>query len=261
VVVENKPGANGIIGTNAVAKSAPDGYTMVYSSGAENAINPHVQKAMPYDLLGDFVPITSFSRTPLFLASRRDLPATSVKDLITLIQSRPGELTYGSWGIGSLGHVGMELILRQSNLKILHVPFVGGPPAFNALMGGQIDMMLMPAGAAIPLRKAARIKVFAVTLPYRASFMPDIPTMKEEGYDVNIALTNGFLIPSKTPTTIVQKLSVEIIEVLRKPKVEAALKAQGTELLVLSQQAYGELLRQEQIRWGEVVRSANVKIQ
>ena len=259
VLVENKPGANGIVGTAFVARSAPDGYTIVYSSGGENALNPSFQESMPYDLLTDFVPITMFSRTPLFLVGRRDLPPADLKELIEFVRRQPGKLTYGSWGVGSLGHVGVEMILGQAKLQMVHVPYVGGPPAFNALLAGQIDLMLMPAGAAIPLRKAGRIRMFAVTARDRASFMPDVATMAEYGYEIDISLTNGFLAPSGTPDAVLHKLGEELQAVLRGAEVDAALRAQGTAPIVLSGNDYRAVLVEERTRWQSVVREAGLK--
>ena len=260
VVVENKPGANGMVGTGVAVRSAPDGYTIVYSSGAENAINPSVRKSMPYDLLADFVPITLFSRTPLFLVGRRDLEVSDLKAFIDHARSHPGQLTYGSWGVGSLGHVGMELIVGQARLNLVHVPYVGGPPAFNALIAGQIDVMLMPAGAAIPLRNAGRIKVFAVTTPERTPSMPDIATMTELGYEVDISLTNGLLAPAGTPEAIVRKLNAELVAVLSLAEVIFALKQQGTLPIILSRDEYLAVLKDERVRWQTVVRSAGIRV-
>jgi tripartite-type tricarboxylate transporter receptor subunit TctC len=260
VMVEYKPGANGMIGADAVARAPADGYTILFSSGAEDAINPHVYPKMTYDLLTDFAPITPFAQAPLFLASRNNLGTESAIDVVGLLKKSPGKFTYASWGVGSLPHVGFETIVGQEDLKVLHVPFVGGPPAFNALMSGQVDVMLIPAQTTVALKDSGKLKIYAVAAPQRVSYMPNTPTLKELGYDVRAALTYGFLAPAKTPAPVIARLHAEIFEVVKRPEVRAALEAQGALVYTLSSQDYALELQRERARFGAIVKRANIRI-
>jgi len=259
-VVENRPGANGIIGAQAAAKSAPDGYTLFVASAETHAINPHVYQKLPYRPIEDFVAVAPFVQVPFVFASRADLAANTAREAVKLIQSEPRRYTYGTWGVGSIAQVGMEMIVAETGLSILHVPFNGGPPAFNALMAGQIDFMILPAGAAEPLRKGGKIKIFGVTTSQRFSLVEDVPTLKEQGYGVDVANTFGFVVPAKTPNAAILRLHSAVNETLALPEVKAALKAQGTEVFALSQQDYSRFLASELERWGHVIRSAKIQI-
>jgi tripartite-type tricarboxylate transporter receptor subunit TctC len=261
IVVENRPGANGIIGADAVAKSSPDGYTLFVASHETHAINPHVYPKLPYRPIDDFVAIIPFVKVPFVFAGKTVSPASTAQDAVALIKAQPGKFTYGTWGVGSIAQVGMEMIVGAAGLKILHVPFNGGPPAFNALMAGQIDFMILPAGAAEPLRKGGKVKIFGVTTPTRFSLIEDVPTLKEQGYDVDVANIFGFLAPVGTPPAVVRKLHAEIDEILKRADVQSLLKAQGTEVFTLSQEDYARFLVSELRRWGEVIKRANIKIE
>lgn len=260
VTVENKPGANGMIGADQVARAQPDGYTILFCSGAEDAINPHVYPKMTYNLLTDFAPITPFAQAPLFLASRNNFGAESASEVVAQIKKSPDKFTYASWGVGSLPHVGFEIIVGQSDLKVLHVPFVGGPPAFNSLMAGQVDVMLIPAQTTVSLKDSGKLKIYAVAAEKRVSYLPNIPTLKEQGHDVSAALTYGLLVPAKTPQPVVAKLHTEIVEVVKRPEVRAALEAQGALVYTLSSQDYAQELLRERTRFGEIVKRANIRL-
>lgn len=260
VIVENRPGANSIMGTAAVAKAAPDGYTLLVASVETSSINPHVYPKLPYDPSSAFVPVASIAKSPYALAGRSGLAAATVKDAMALIKAQPGKMTYGSWGIGSVAHVGMEMILGKADLNILHVPFNGGPPAFSALVGSQIDLLVLPGGFAPGLRNEGKIKVFAVTTADRFALMADVPTLKEQGYDLELAQVLGFMAPTNTPSAVVELLHAEINNVLKQPEVQSALKARNAEVFALSRDGYTAFLRSELARWGEVIQRANIRI-
>lgn len=261
VIIEIRTGANGIIGADSVAKAAPDGYTLLFASAEANCINPHIYDKLPYDPAKDFAAISPFIKVHAALAARVNLPASTAREAIELARSQPGKLTYGSWGIGSIGHIGMAMVIDQSGINILHVPYNGGPPTFTAIMGGQIDFMLIPSPAAIPFRRGGKIKVFGVTSPERFSLMADVPTMKEQGYDIDATNTFGFVAPAKTPVAILDKLHYEINEILKMPEVQNIMKAQGAEVFTMSRQEYAKYLVRESERWGAVIRKANIRVQ
>ncbi len=253
VVVENKPGANAILGYDAVSKAQPDGHTLLLSSSVEYFVNPRLYTKLPYDTLNDFVPIALFGTSTYVLAGRTGLPASSIKELVALAQASPGKLTYGSFGVGSMSHVGMEMIARKLGVKLFHVPYNGGPPSFNALIAGQIDLLVLPAGLAPSLRDAGKIKVFGALSEKRLPKMQDLPTMKEQGYDLQLAQVIGFLAPAKTPPATIEKLNADINEVLKRPDVRSSLAAKNVDVLMGSQQEYASYLKTELLRWGEVV--------
>lgn len=260
IVVENKTGANGIVGASAVARAAPDGHTLLLVTGEIYAFNPHVYAKLPYDPLADFVGITPVTKVLYVFAGKGSLRANSAMEALSLAKAQPGKLMYGSWGVGSLGQIGMEMVMQQRSLKMLHVPFNGGPPAYNALAADQIDLMILPLANAAPLAKGDKIKVFGITTPDRFSMFPDVRTMKEQGVDIDVANPVGFFAPAKTPVSVVRKLHAEINEVMKLPETRAALRAQGMEVFTLSQKEYADFLRTEYERWGKVIRRANIKI-
>lgn len=260
VIVDNRPGANSIIGTAATAKATPNGYTLLSASVETSSLNPHVYLKLPYDPRSAFVPIAPVARSPYVIAGQKGLPAETLKDLTALLKAQPGKHTYGSWGIGSVAHVGMEMIIGKAGLNVLHVPFNGGPPAYSALVGGQIDMIVLPAGMAPGLRSEGKIKVFAVTTANRFWGMADVPTLKEQGHDVELAQVIGFMAPANTSRTIVDLLHAKINEILGQSDVQATLKARNAEGMLLSREQYAAFLRSELARWGEVIQRANIKI-
>ncbi len=260
VIVDNRPGANSIMGTAAVAKSAPDGYTLLAASVETSSINPHVYRKLPYDPSNAFVPIASIAKSPYVIAGRAGLAAGTLNDVIALAKAQPGKLTYGSWGVGSVAHVGMEMIVGNLGLNILHVPFNGGPPAYSALIGGQIDLIVLPIGMAPGLRSEGKIRVFAVTTANRFPPMGDVPTLKEQGYDVELAQVIGFMAPANTSSAIVELLHAKINDILVQPEVQSALKARNAEVMMLSRDEYLSFLRSELARWGEVIRRANIRL-
>ena len=261
IVVDNRPGANGILAANIAAKSPADGYTLFSVTSEIVSINPAVYAKLPYDAISNFVPITPVVKYFYTLTGRSDLRADTVKELVALIKSQPGKFTYGSWGMGSVGHLGMEMLSQSAGLQMLHVPFNGGPPAYNAVVGGQVDMVMMPAGIADPFRKGGKLKAIAVPMENRLFLMDNVSTMKEQGFDLVVINHVGFLAPAKTPSDIVKKLHAAISGVMQMPEVQAALKAQAADPFVLSPEEYSRFLSTELTRWGTVARKANISLE
>lgn len=260
IVVENRPGANGQIGADNVAKSAPDGYSLFVASAEPLAINPHVYKSLPYDPAQDFVGIAPFAINPFSLVARPDFPASSMKEVVAAAKQNPGKYTYASWGIGSTSQIGMEMVKRQSGINVLHVPFTGEAPAVTALMAGQVDLMVLPAGSAA--RQAGKVKALAVTVPERFFILPNTPSLKEEGYaNVNVFNWFGVVAPAKTPAPIVQRLADEIAAVLKSDEITSKYRGMGLDVHPpMSQPEFNKFIASEIGRWGEVIKSANIRL-
>ena len=261
VVIENRIGANGIVGANAAAMAAADGYTVFAVTSEIVSVNPAIYAKLPYNVLSDFAPVMPVVHYFYTLTGRPDLPSGKTRDLVKVIQSQPGKITYASWGIGSLGHLGMESLSQANGLKMLHVPYTGGPGAFNAVLAGQVDLVLMPAGMAEGFRKTGKLKALAVPSGKRLKVMDDVPTLKEEGFDLEVVNHVGFVVPAKTSPNIVRRLHSEISAVMQMPKVHAALAVQAAEPFLLPPEEYARFIRMEIQRWGDVARKANVKIE
>jgi tripartite-type tricarboxylate transporter receptor subunit TctC len=260
IVVENRPGANGQIGADNVAKSAPDGYSLFVASAEPLAINPHVYKSLPYEPTRDFVGIAPFAINPFALVSRPDFPAKSVKDVVAAAKQSPGKYTYASWGVGSTSQIGMEMVKKQSGIEVLHVPFTGEAPAVTALIAGQVDLMVLPAGSAA--RQAGKVKDLAVTVPERFFILPNTPSLKEEGYaNVNVFNWFGVVAPAKTPEPVVQRLAQEIAAVLNSDELKSKYRGMGLDVHPpMSQPEFNKFIASEIARWGDVIKSANIRL-
>ncbi len=261
VVVENKAGAAGTIGAEMVARSPANGYTLLLASAETHAIAPNLRSKLPYDPQKDFVAIAPFAINPFSVVSRPDFPAGNTKELIALIRSQPGKFTYSSAGLGSTSQIAMETFKGLAGLDVLHVPFQGQAPAMTSLLGGQTDLQTLPAGSAVGLRKAGKIKVFAVTTHGRFFDMADVPTLKEEGFEgMNFANWFGFVAPAGTPPAVVQRLAADTAAVLGSADARGQLRKLGVDAHpAMSPQAFQEFLAAERTRWGSVIRAAGIK--
>ena len=261
LVIENRTGANGIVGATAAKNAPADGYNIFLVTSEIVSINPGIYAKLPYDVDADFVPITPVVKYFYTLTSRNGLNGDTTKEMVAHIKAKPHDLTYGSWGIGSVGHLGMEMLAQSEGLKMLHVPFTGGPAAYNALVAGQVDFVMMPAGIADPWRKSGRLKALAVPSENRLAIMDSVPTLKEQGYQLEVINHVGFIAPAKTPPHAIRKLHAEISAVMQMPDVQAALRAQAAEPFVSSSEDYGRFLRSEKARWTAVAQKANVRLE
>ena len=260
VVVENKPGAAGTIGAASVAQSPADGYTLLLASAETHAIAPSLRKQLAYDPRRDFVAIARFAINPFSVVARPDFPAASMKEVVALARSQPGKYTYSSAGLGSASQIAMETLKSLAQADIVHVPFQGQAPALTSLMGGQTDLQVLPAGSAAPLRKAGKIKVYAVTTQERFFDMPDVPALREEGFEMNFANWFGLVAPAATPAPAAQRLADETAAALRSADTQAGLRKLGLDAYPSGSPAqFQEFIDSEAGRWGALIRAANLK--
>jgi len=261
VVVENRPAAGGTVATDFVAKSAPDGYTMVMSFNGPLAFAPHLYAKLPYDSQRDLAAVIITSSQPNVLAVNAAVPARSVKDLVEYAKANPGKLSYASVGNGSSSHLTMELLKSVAGIDIVHVPFNGSPPAVTATIQGETQLMfavMQPLQAQI---QAGKLRALAVTTAKRFALLPDLPTIAEAGYPGFEALAwNGVLVAAGTPRPIVERLNVEINAILKDPSVASSLNAQGFELVGGSPEDFAALIRSESAKWAPVIKKTGARV-
>jgi tripartite-type tricarboxylate transporter receptor subunit TctC len=261
VVVDNRPAAGGTVAADSVAKSPPDGYTMLISFNGPLAFGPHLYAKLPYDPLRDLAPVVVTSSQPNVLAVNAALPVTSVKALVAYAKAHPAKLTYASVGNGSSSQLTMELLKATAGIDIVHVPFNGSPPAVTATAQGDTQMLfavMQPLQAQI---SAGRLRAVAVTTAKRFPLLPDIPTVAEAGYPGFEALAwNGILVAAHTPQPILRRLNTEINAILTDSTVKSALNAQGFDLIGGTPEGFAKLIRSESEKWAPVIRKTGVRI-
>jgi tripartite-type tricarboxylate transporter receptor subunit TctC len=260
-LVENRAGANGIIGADHVAKSAPDGYTMILSSPSSIAISPAVYPKMPFDTLRDLATVTLATTTPELLVVHPSVPVHSVKALVALAKARPGQLNLASTGSGGLPHLALELLKTAAKADMTHVPYNGAAPSVSALLGGHAHGMFADLPVLLPHVQAGKLRALAVASPKRAGLLPDLPTMTEQGLPTVEAVNwYGILVPSKTPRDVIAKLHDGFTKTLADAGVRERLVARGAEPLGSGPDAFGAMLKEEMTRWAKLVQSTNIKV-
>ena len=258
VVIDGRPGASTIVGTEIVAKAPPDGYSILTIS-TTHAVNPAIYKKLPYDPIRDFAPVTLMVATPFVLCVNPKVPTNSVRELIALAKTKPQGFAYGSGGTGSSLHLTAELFSSQAGIRMLHVPYKGAGPAFIDLIGGQVQIVFSSTVSSLPHVKSGQVRALAVTSLKRASAAPDVPTLAESGFPgFESSSWFGVLAPAKTPAEIVLKLQQEIAQVLKTPEVREVLTNLGAEPSGMSPDEFGKYFRVEIAKWGKVVRDANI---
>ena len=259
VVVENRPGAGGNIGTAYVAKAAPDGYTIMMGTIGTQSINPGLYKKMPYDAAKDFVPITRAAMVPNLLVVNKDAPYSTLPEMMAYGKANPGKLTYGSSGNGTTLHLSGELFNLMSGSKITHIPYKGSTPAVADLMGGQISMIFDNMPSVIQQVKSGRLKALAVTSAQRNPQLPEIPTIQElgvAGYEVWSWF--GLLAPTATPKPIVDKLNASIVDIIKQPDVQAKIIELGAVPVPETSAEFGAFIEAETLKWAKVIKEANI---
>lgn len=259
VVVENRPGAGGNIGTAFVAKAPPDGYTIMMGTIGTQSINPSLYKKMPYDAAKDFVPITRAAMVPNLLVVNKDAPFNTLPEMIAYGKANPGKLTYGSSGNGTTLHLSGELFNLMSGSKITHIPYKGSTPAVADLMGGQISMIFDNMPSVIQQVKSGRLKALAVTSAQRNAQLPEIPTIQElgvAGYEVWSWF--GLLAPAATPKPIVDKLNATIVGILKQPDVQAKIIELGAVPVPETSAEFGAFIEAETLKWAKVIKEAKI---
>jgi tripartite-type tricarboxylate transporter receptor subunit TctC len=259
VILDNKAGAGGVLGTALVAKAAPDGYTIGVGSFAPLAINPELMKKVPYDVATDLVPIILIENSPLILSVAKTLPVKNLAELITLAKKEPNKLTYGSSGLGGAHHLSGEMLRSAAQIDIIHVPYKGGAPAATDLMAGHLSMMFELGYAALPSIKAGSIKPIAVTSAKRLAALPDVPTMAEAGLPDYISYNwQGVIVPAKTPQAIVTKLNKAFNEILKDPDVVKAISDVASQSEGGTPEAFGKFIQSERLKWAAIIKAANI---
>jgi tripartite-type tricarboxylate transporter receptor subunit TctC len=261
VIIDNKPGAGGNIGSDIVAKADPDGYTLLLGTVGTHAINSSLYKKMPYDAGKDFAPVTLVAAVPNMLVVHPSLPVKSVQELIALGKAKPGTLSFASSGHGSSIHLSGEMFKSLTEVDMLHVPYKGSSPAVSDLLGGQVNMMFDNMPSSLPHVKAGKLRALAVTSATRSPAMPDLPTLAEsgiKGYDA--AAWFGILAPAGTPPEVVRNLNAEIIKVLKMPEVTARLSAQGAVPTTNTPEQFAAYIKSETAKWANVVKASGAQI-
>jgi tripartite-type tricarboxylate transporter receptor subunit TctC len=260
VVVDNRPGAAGNIGAELAARSAPDGYTVVLV-GPNHTTNLNLFAKLNYDPIKDFEPISLVTAAPYVLLVHPSVPARNLKELIALARSKPGQLTYGSAGNGTAGHLAFESIKTQAKIDILHVPYKGSPPLQSDLIGGQVVAGFDNVLSSMPHVKAGRLRAFAVSGSKRTPAMPDVPTVAEAalpGFDVTV--WQGILAPAGTPREIVARLNAEIVSALQKPDVQSRMAALGVDIIGSSPQEFAAFIKRDIEKWAVVIKASGARI-
>lgn len=258
VVIETKAGAGGTIATGFVAKSPPDGYTVLLAHVGPLALSPAVQKDLPYDPVRDFEPVGQVVATPLLLVVRNDIPAHTVKELVDYARAHPGQLTYGSIGVGSTSHLAGEMLAAQTGVEIVHVPFKGSAQTIVEILGGRISFAFIGVSGSIEQVRAGQMRALAVTTAKRSPNLPDLPAMAETlpGYELNSWY--GFMVPKGTPRPVVMRLHDEAVKAVNAPDVQEWMKQNGLDPQATSPEEFAALVKSDLAKWAQIIKAAKI---
>ena len=262
VVVDNRAGANGNIGSAAVVKAAADGYTLLLGTASTVAINPHLYgRNMPYDTVKDLQPVSGTHSMANVLVVNPATPYKTVQDVVAAAKARPGELAYASAGNGNTMHLAGEQFRMQAGIDLMHVPYKGGPPALNDVLAGQVPMMFNNLPAVVPLARSGKLRALAVATLKRSPLLPDVPTMEEAGFKGYVSTVwNGVFVRAGTPRPIVERISREINMILSNPEMRRSLEEQGYDVIPSTPDDFAALVRAELPRWGAVVQQSGTRL-
>ena len=260
IVVENRPGANGAIGSAAVAKAPKDGYTLVWVTADTHAIIPHIYPNLNYDPRRDFASVGIAGYFPYALVVNPNFPAANVDDFVTQAKARPGKVTFASWGVGGSAHVAMEMFKQQGKFDVLHVPFQGAAPAIQAVVGGQVDSMIVPMSVADSYFRGGRLKMLGLASPARFAGAPELRTFAEQGVPVNAGTWVGIMAPAGTPHDVLQRLNSALNATIETPSVRETLLKLNTEPSTMTIEQFKKFVDSEYERWGKTIREAKIKL-
>jgi len=261
VVVDNRGGAGGSLGTEMVARSAPDGYTLLMVVDT-HAVNPHIYRSLRYNIFTDLAPISLVVKIPLVIVAHPSLPADSIKELVALAKSKPGALSYASaGGAGTAGHLAAEQFKLLAGIDMVHVPYNGGAPAIADLLGGQVQLSFIATSVTVPHVRANKLKAIALSGSRRSAALPNVPTTAESGFpQLDTGAWVGFLAPGGTPAPIVSRLSREVANVLKDPDIRGKLTEQAMDIVASTPAEFGAFVRSEHDKWGKLIKDANLNI-
>ena len=262
IVIDNRAGAGGVIGTDIAAKAVPDGYTLLFGTSAGLTINPALSSKLPYDAVRDFAPVSLLVLNPQILVLNPSVQANTVKELVALAKARPGQLNYASVGQGSPNHMGMELLKALTGIDVVHVPYKGTGPAITDLIGGQVQLMFNSMPSVLPLVASGKLKALAVGSAQRSPAVPDIPTVAEAGVPGFENVTwYGMFAPAKTPRDIIVKLNKQVVQILAAPEMSQRLASQGAEPRSSTPEELTRFMQVESERWKKVIKVAGMKVE
>ncbi len=261
IVIDNRAGANGIVGTEIVAQAPADGYTLLFVS-SPHAVNPSMYRKLPFDTLKDFAPISEVGTTPFILVVHSSLPVRTVRELVELAKRRPGQIDYASGGSGGSPHLATELFKSMAGINLTHVPYKGAGPALADVLAGQVPVMFASSAPALPHIRSGRLRALGISSPQRSAVAPEIPTIAESGVaGFRADAIFGLLAPAKTPRAAIELLNAEVHKAMRIPEVGESMKTLGAEVVLTTPEGFGQVIESEVKRWGELVRALNLRVE
>jgi tripartite-type tricarboxylate transporter receptor subunit TctC len=260
IVVENRSGANGMIATDFVAKSAPDGYTFLVSTLSAHAVGPAAVKTLPFNPIDDFAPVTVINSVPLLLVAHPSFPAETIADVVRLAREQPGKITYASFGTGGMAHLAAVQLELRGNVRMTHVPYKGGAPALADVLGGHVQLYFSGINSVLPHIKSGRLRAIAVTSPTRSKAVPTVPTVAETYADYEAAVSPAIWFPARTPPEIVNRMRAAVVKVINTPKFRAAAERDGeTDPVGNRPEEMAAIVKKDIERYGALMKAAGIK--